>query len=127
MTPHEIPDHGRRAMGELEHDVLRSVWASPIGVTPTEALDALHQPLAYTTVLTVLTRLWHKGIVRRSREGKSYRYVATKSEAEWAADKMRDALNSATDRQQVMTRFVRSLDAREASTLRALFDESAGQ
>ena len=33
-------------------------------------------PLAYTTVMTVLDHLHRKGIVRRKRAGKGYRYTA---------------------------------------------------
>lgn len=39
-------------------------------------------PLAYTTVMTVLDNLHRKGIVRRKRAGKGYRYTARYTPAE---------------------------------------------
>ena len=39
-------------------------------------------PLAYTTVMTVLDNLHRKGIVRRKRAGKGYRYTARFTPAE---------------------------------------------
>ena len=59
----------RRAIGELEHQLLTAVWQSETGLTPAEALDALDGSIAYTTVLTVLTRLWQKDLLHRAREG----------------------------------------------------------
>lgn len=40
------------------------------------------QPLAYTTVMTVLGALHRKGIVRRARRGKGYLYEARYTEAD---------------------------------------------
>ena len=62
---------------------MRHVWAcGPGGCQGAEiqrTLDA-DRPLALTTVLTTLDRLLSKGIVRRDREGKAYRYWAVLSE-----------------------------------------------
>lgn len=49
-----------------------------------EIVDAQSRPapLAYTTVMTVLDHLHRKGIVRRKRAGKGYRYTARFTPAE---------------------------------------------
>lgn len=39
-------------------------------------LQAAQRPLAYTTVMTVLGRLWQKGYLIRQREGRTYSYQA---------------------------------------------------
>lgn len=70
-------------LGELEAAVMRQVWACGDsgcqGGDVQRALDA-DRPVALTTVLTTLDRLKEKGIVRREREGKAYRYRALLTE-----------------------------------------------
>jgi predicted transcriptional regulator len=116
----------RRAMGELEHQLLQAIWRSRNGLTPGEALEALGSNVAYTTVLTVLTRLLQKGLLVRSREGKAHRYVAAIGEAEWIAGKMRTALNSASDHRLAMSQFVGSLNPAEKTALRSVLKERSG-
>jgi predicted transcriptional regulator len=67
-----------KILGPLEADVMRAMWAAKEPLTVRELLDALNrrraQPLAYTTVMTVMSRLAGKGILHQHREGRSYRY-----------------------------------------------------
>ena len=67
-----------KILGPLEADVMRALWAAKRPLTVRELLDALNrqraQPLAYTTVMTVMSRLAGKGILHQHREGRSYRY-----------------------------------------------------
>ena len=112
----------RRPMGALEHEVLIQLWGMPNGGTPGEVLDALGGSLAYTTVMTILTRLWQKGLVDRVRSGRAYVYTPNVSEAELAAHRMRESMVGASNRRQVLTHFVDTLSAREARTLRALLE-----
>lgn len=44
------------------------------------ALQADQRALAYTTVMTVLNRLWQKGYLVRQREGRAHRYDALSSQ-----------------------------------------------
>jgi predicted transcriptional regulator len=67
-----------RVLGPLEADVMRYMWSArgPQGVRA--VLDALNEgrrpPLAYTTVMTVMSRLAEKEILRRERQGRGYVY-----------------------------------------------------
>ena len=61
------------SFGERELDVMGVLWQLGSG-TVAEVRDALSDPLAYTTVLTVLRNLEAKGLVRHEGEGKAYRY-----------------------------------------------------
>lgn len=71
----------RGLVGPLEHDVLQVLWerggdADVATVragcnADREAQDAL----AYTTIMTVLSRLHDKGLVTRDRAGRGYRYT----------------------------------------------------
>ena len=108
----------RRPMGSLETDVLRHLWSAVDPATPGQVNEALGSEVAYTTTMTVLTRLWQKGLVKRERQGRAYAYRAVVSEADSAAPRMRDALGRARTRDAVLSRFVDTLSARDAKALR---------
>lgn len=57
-----------------ETDVMNVLWERG-SATVSEVLEALPDPLAYTTVLTILQRLEEKGHVRHESEGKAHRYL----------------------------------------------------
>lgn len=110
----------RRPMGALEAEVLGRAWAAPAGVTPREVLDELDGELAYTTVMTILNRLWAKGLLTRERHGRAYRYQPVMSESELAASRMAEALKVASDRQATLSRFVEELSTSDEKLLRTL-------
>ena len=60
-------------LGDRELDVMSSLWELGSG-TVTEVRDHLGDPLAYTTVLTVLRNLEAKHFVRHEEEGRAHRY-----------------------------------------------------
>lgn len=73
----------RAPLGDLELAVMQYIWACPHdGCLAADVQQALERvrPLALTTILTTLDRLCKKGILRRERMGKAYRYWATVSE-----------------------------------------------
>ena len=117
----------RRPMGSLEADVLRYLWNASEPATPGQVHEGLAADVAYTTVMTVLTRLWSKDLVDREKQGRAYAYWALVSEADYAAKRMRDALGKARDREAVLSRFVDTLSAREAKALRRVLDHRGGK
>ncbi len=60
-------------LGDRELDVMSILWEIGSG-TVAEVRDRLDDPLAYTTVLTVLRNLENKRFVRREEEGRAHRY-----------------------------------------------------
>ena len=74
-----------RVLGPLEADVMRAVWAADRPVTVRELVDRLNatrrEPLAYTTVMTVMGRLADKDVLRRRRQGRAYVYEAAAADA----------------------------------------------
>ena len=60
-------------LGDRELEVMTWLWANGSG-TVTEVKDGLDDPLAYTTVLTILRNLEAKGFLRRQDEGRAHRY-----------------------------------------------------
>lgn len=107
----------------LEADVLGVLWASDGAMTPAEVRAALTQPLAYTTVMTVLVRAWRKGLVVRVKSGRAYAYSAAVDEADLVAERMRREFERSRDPYITMSRFVGRLEPTEAAELRRLLEE----
>jgi predicted transcriptional regulator len=109
-------------LGELERKVMEVLWTdlgAPVSVRHIEE----HLPrYAYTTLLTVLTRLHRKGLVRRAKEGRAFLYAAMTSREEYTAELMREALEAVTDRSAVLARFAQSFSPAEAVVLRDVLD-----
>lgn len=117
--------HARRAPGELEADVLAALWRADEPLSPGQVREELGSDLAYTTVMTILTRLHDKGSVTRRRVGRAFVYTPAFAQAERAAAQMRSLLNSGDDRAEVLARFVGSLTTDEERTLAALLRRAA--
>jgi predicted transcriptional regulator len=109
-------------MGALEAEVLAFLWKADGPVTPREVRDGAGLDLAYTTVMTILIRLWKKGLADRELQGRAYAYRPRFDEADYVARSMREALEHASDRTAVLGRFVGTLSRSEARALRALLD-----
>lgn len=72
-------------LGPLETDVMETVWA--LGETTVRAVHAelaTRRDLAYTTVMTTMTRLAAKGLLERDTSGLAHRYRAGVSRDEYA-------------------------------------------
>jgi predicted transcriptional regulator len=59
---------------DRELDIMSVLWERGSG-TVAEVRDTLTDPLAYTTVLTMLRILEEKGYVRHEEEGRAHRYI----------------------------------------------------
>jgi len=69
-------------LGPLELNVLEAIWTQG-EADVREMVDRLKQPLAYTTVMTTLDRLFKKGLLTREKHDRAYRYSARFSRQEW--------------------------------------------
>ena len=61
-------------LGPLEHRLLEALWARG-SATVRELVADDYRDLAYTTVMTTLDRLFKKGLLTRSEEGRAFRYA----------------------------------------------------
>ncbi len=117
-------------LGDLERSIMDALWASDAPLSATELQDALEtggrdgagKQLAVTTVLTVLSRLEHKGLVMRDRSVRPHLYRAASTHADHTAELMHEILGSSTDRREVLARFLGQVSPEEAATLRGLLD-----
>jgi predicted transcriptional regulator len=113
----------RRSMGELERAVMDVLWERTGWLTPGEAHEALERQgyeLAYTTVMTVLVRLWQKDRVRRQRDGRAYAYHPVITREQYIAATMEEALAAARDHSAVLSHFLEALDPADRVQLRRL-------
>ena len=110
-------------MGALEGEVLGCLWSADAALTPAEVVAAMQDPPAYTTVMTILTRLWQKGLVARETRGRAFAYQPVLDEAELTARRMRAVLEAASNREAALSHFVGTLSKREERAVRRLIGE----
>ncbi len=110
----------RRDAGELESAVLSVLWASEDPLTPAQVLETLPGGLAYTTVMTVLSRLHTKGLTQRIPAGRGYAYRPAEDHAEFTARQMHRLLAQEQDPGAILANFVGELDPSEEQALRDL-------
>lgn len=109
------------SLGTLEAKIMREAWDhSDRFMSVREMLARLDGDLAYTTVMTVMNRLYEKGLLRRRREGRAWSYRAGGSREAFVAATMSDALSTAQDRTAALLHFVADLDKDETTALRRL-------
>jgi len=115
----------RRGMGQLEAEVMSILWGADDWLTPREVLAQLQSdpPVVYSTVMTILRRLWKKGIVDRRTVGKAFAYHPVKGEGEQTAERMAGILEAAEDPEAALTHFFAGLDARRRRHLRELLND----
>ncbi|MCE2527565.1 MAG: BlaI/MecI/CopY family transcriptional regulator [Actinomycetia bacterium] len=109
----------------LESAVMDVLWDSADSLSPGEVQRRLGatRPLAYTTVKTVLVRLWGKGRLVRARHGRAYEYAPTETREEYAARIMEEVLDTGRDRNSTLVHFVASLSASERRRLRRALED----
>src|SRR3954468_12931162 len=115
---------GGRRRGALEQEVLACLAAAGRSLTVAEALAELGGDLAYTTVLTALSRLHGKGAVSREPAGRGYAYSLPADPAAVGtavtARRMSRLLDSREDRAGVLARFVADLSPEDERLLAEL-------
>lgn len=117
----------RRPAGQLEDEVLATLWASDEALTPGQVQQRIaDRSLAYTTVLTILARLFDKGVVERERAGRAFAYRPVLDRAGLAARQMRALLDRTGDRTDVLARFVSGLSADDERVLADLLRDETG-
>jgi predicted transcriptional regulator len=86
-------------LGPLEKEVMEIVWKkNVVSVKQVIAeLSATHK-LAYTTVLTILSRLWKKGLLDREKSGKSFVYKPKNDKQQTVNSMIRSTLQALVER-----------------------------
>lgn len=122
---HAGAEHGsRRPPGTLSAQILDLLWSAGDAMTAGQVRFALAaidpRKLAYSTVVTVLSRLYARGIVSRLRSGRAYAYRAQADQSQLTAARMSRLLEAEDDRRQVLVSFVSDLSPGDEDILRHL-------
>ncbi|MEU1013073.1 BlaI/MecI/CopY family transcriptional regulator [Streptomyces sp. NPDC088810] len=74
-----------KALGPLGAELLTVLWRADCRLTVRQVLEEVNrgrpEPLAYTTVMTVLNRLNKRNVLRRTEEGRGFAYEAVVTDA----------------------------------------------
>lgn len=131
MSPGDLASGDRthagaeRLLGELEADIMRVVWPRK-QATVREVLEALNaersRQIAYTTVMTVMSRLAEKGLLRRQLVGKTHHYEVAQTEQQFLHVASRRLIRSLIDDfgEVAIAEFLAELDQVEPERRRAL-------
>src|SRR6202161_3585866 len=114
----------RRGAGELASEVLGILQSAGEPLAPADGRERLGGDLAYTTVVTILSRLQAKGVLDRERSGRAFRYSPVADEPGLAARRMASVLASEPDREAVLARFVSNLSGEDEQALRRMIGDS---
>ncbi len=113
-------------LGPLERDIMEYAWDREEAVTVREVMEAVgtRRDLAYTTVMTVMSRLWKKGLLTRGRIGRAYVYAPRGTREDHTARVVGSVLAGARDRRSVLLGFVRSVGEEELAELERLIRQA---
>jgi predicted transcriptional regulator len=112
-------------LGELEAAVMRIIWQHE-EVTVRDVWEELKptRALAYTTVMTVMSRLVHKGLLATRKQGKLYYYHARSTPDEFVAQRAQRAVQEVLAHfgDAALVHFLRELEGSSPERLAALHE-----
>jgi predicted transcriptional regulator len=82
--------------------------------------------LAYTSVMTVLSNLYHKGFLTRTVDGRAYRYAPVRSRESYSAELMSDALAASHNPHATLMHLVEHLSPEQTQVLGEILRQQAG-
>lgn len=111
----------QHALGELECAVLEHVW-SLREATVHDVVARMDRPLAYTTIMTTLDRLYRKGLLVRLKRGRAFVYAAARSKQEVQREIARELVNEISadpmhSRSVLLSFLIESVDPKDAEVL----------
>ncbi|NJK79720.1 MAG: BlaI/MecI/CopY family transcriptional regulator [Chloroflexaceae bacterium] len=87
-----------KVLGPLETEIMRLLWQDKRStVKKVHRKLAQQRDIAYTTVMTTMSRLAEKGVLNRQREGLAYVYTPTISEQEFVSMIVQQVLDGLLD------------------------------
>lgn len=108
----------RIKLPSLEFDCMKVIWILGQGtVKQVHEHLASHKSLAYTTVLTVLDRLYKKGVVHRKKIGRAHLYHPVYLEEDARKDALENLMRGFfRGSKHQLTSYIKRLDARTISS-----------
>jgi len=113
-----------KLLGELELAIMEIVWEADGALTVRDVLNRLTptRDLAYTTVMTVMTRLVDKGLLTRTLRGKAYVYEPALTRKGFLRNRARQMVRALLDNfgEVAIAQFIAELDRVAPERLAAL-------
>ena len=114
----------QHALGELECSVLEHVW-SLREATVHDVLGRMERPLAYTTIMTTLDRLFRKGLLVRLKRGRAFVYGPACSKEDVQREIARELVNEISadpmhSKDYLLSFLIESVDPNEKEVLAKL-------
>ncbi len=114
----------RKILGDLEADVMEAIWARGRATVHDvhKRLAAAERELAYTTVMTVMSRLADKGLLEKRKDGAAYVYVPAASKEEFTRRTVGTVLSELLDdfTAPAMSQFVDLVGEQDDAVIEAL-------
>ena len=110
----------RQVLGDLEADIMELLWRdSPVSVRDVHERLAKKRSIAYTTVMTVMSRLAEKGLLQREQHGRAYLYVPVQSREEFCSDTIDAVMQGLLGGfgEPVLSHFVDTIGSRDTAKL----------
>lgn len=113
-------------LGELELAIMNCIWKKRGPVTVPEVHEHLlkKRDLAYTSTMTVMSRLHEKGLLHRNEEQRPYSYWPSLGRDDYYAELMVGVLSDLGNRKAALARFVDRISPKDAETLKDLMSEA---
>ena len=105
---------------DLEATIMDVVWSkrlSSFAVGDVLAILEKQRDIAYTTVMTTVTRLYETGILQRERDGKRYLYSPKLTREEFMESTAREVLDEAVGGHQAMAMLAEKVSEASAGEL----------
>lgn len=103
-----------KVLGELETEIMEIVWHQKGAVSVKNITDVLEKrrQIAYTTVMTIMSRLVNKGVLTRRLSGSSYLYKPKVTKEQFVAKAVHGIFSSAVSTlgEEVLTHFVKEIN-----------------
>jgi predicted transcriptional regulator len=112
-------------LGDLERDVMEVIWTTPSSAMTVREVGEHFPDHAYTTILTVLSRLSAKGFLQEAKEGRLSTFRATASREDYITGLILDALSNTEDRHAALAHFAESLTPGDRSFFRKMINRSS--
>ncbi|MGV9311853.1 BlaI/MecI/CopY family transcriptional regulator [Streptomyces sp. NPDC003691] len=117
-------------LGSLEAEVMDRIWSAAEPVTVREVSGEINsaraQPLAYTTVMTTMYKLFRKGWLTRDKRGKQYVYAPVEARDACVARLMNQVLGDSADPDVALLHFVQGLGSERSTALRSALHRLPG-
>lgn len=102
-----------KVLGELETEIMEIIWKQidPVSVKYITLIISKRRHIAYTTVMTIMTRLADKGILTRHLNGPSYLYKPKLTKEQFMAKAVRGIFSQAVSTlgEEVLSHFVKEI------------------